>query len=196
MTYYLAPSLKALGNEVTASWSEAWPTVRLGDGWVGDTSHQARKSDHNPDWDAGGVVRAVDIGIEGRDAARLLTAVIGDERVWYVIHKGVIYSRTYGWEPRAYTGSNPHNHHIHISIRHDRDAENDTAPWLTKPDQEGDDLMATKAEREQLIEELLNTPLNFNDPKGEAEFRGVTIREALKAVARGKVPDVSRKTEA
>lgn len=133
MSYYLAPCLKALGDEVTAAWPGVkWPTVSVGDGWVGDTSHAARKSDHNPDWDSGGVVRAVDIGIEGRDAQRILKATIGDDRVWYVIHKGTIYSRTYGWTARAYTGSNPHNHHIHISIRHDRAAEQDTAAWLTE----------------------------------------------------------------
>jgi hypothetical protein len=131
VSYYLAPCLKALGDEVTVAWPNAdkWPTVSIGDGWVGDTSHAARKSDHNPDYSAGGVVRAVDIGIAGRDADRILAAAIGDPRVWYVIHKGRIYSRTYGWVARDYSGSNPHNHHIHISARSDRAAENDTSPW-------------------------------------------------------------------
>lgn len=131
MSYYLAPSLRKLTNEVNSRMSPpSWPTVSAGDGWIGDTSHSARKSDHNPDWSAGGVVRAVDIGINNRNAKAILEAAIGDSRVWYVIHKGIIYSRTYGWAARKYTGANPHNHHIHISIRHGRKWENDTSRWL------------------------------------------------------------------
>jgi hypothetical protein len=130
VSYFLAPSLKALTAEITGRWAPAWPTVGIGDGWIGDPSHQARKSDHNPDWESGGVVRAVDIGIQGRNPRAILNEVIGDPRVWYVIHKGVIYSRTYGWAASRYTGSNPHNHHIHVSICHSRKAESDTSLWL------------------------------------------------------------------
>jgi hypothetical protein len=38
------------------------------DGWIGDTSHQARKSEHNPD--ANGVVRALDITNDPAPGAR------------------------------------------------------------------------------------------------------------------------------
>jgi hypothetical protein len=131
VSYHLAPSLVALTKEINQRWPQpTWPTVGVGDGWVGDTSHAARKSDHNPDWDRGGVVRAVDIGVQGRDARAILDEVIGDKRAWYVIHKGVIYSRTYGWAANRYTGSNPHNHHIHVSIQHSRGAESDRSPWF------------------------------------------------------------------
>lgn len=136
MSYFLAGSLVALTDEVDARYAPPdWPTVSVGDGWVGDTSHAARPSDHNPDWNAGGVVRAVDIGISGRNARAILNEVIGDPRVWYVIHNSRIYSRTYDWAANRYTGSNPHNHHIHVSIRHGRDYENDRRPWFgaTKP---------------------------------------------------------------
>ena len=139
MSYHLAPALRALTNEINAKWGRQWPTVSIGDGWIGDTSHQARKSDHNPDYSAGGVVRAVDIGIQGRDAGAILDAVIGDRRVWYVIHKGIIYSRTYGWEARRYKG-NPHSHHIHVSIvgmevdaATARKHANDTSAWFDTP---------------------------------------------------------------
>src|SRR5690606_33267754 len=82
-----------------------------------------------------------DIGIQARDAAAILDAVIGDHRVWYVIHKGVIYSRTHGWSARRYTGSNPHNHHIHVSLRGAdgitaaaaKKIEADTSRWLDPP---------------------------------------------------------------
>lgn len=134
MNYYLAQSLRQLTNEINNLWPNGpkWPTVSVGDGWIGDPSHQARKSDHNPDYSSGGVVRAVDIGIQGRDGQRILDAVIGNPRVAYVIHKGRIYSRTYGFKNNPYNGSNPHTHHIHVSIRHDRNSETDTRKWLKK----------------------------------------------------------------
>lgn len=139
-SWYLAPALRALTDEINREWPKAqqWPTVSIGDGWIGDTSHQARKSDHNPDYSAGGVVRAVDIGIAGRNAQAILDAVIGDRRVWYVIHKGIIYNRKYGWAAHKYTGSNPHNTHIHVSLlgmelsaANAKKHETDTGPWFT-----------------------------------------------------------------
>jgi hypothetical protein len=48
---------------------------------------------------------------------QLLGATIGDPRVWYVIFNRKIYSRTHGWQPRVYLGTNPHDHHVHVSAR-------------------------------------------------------------------------------
>lgn len=121
----LAPSLVALRREVDTR----YPTrSRVSDGWIGDASHSHRVSDHNPDDQ--GIVHALDVTASGIDVDELLRAVIGDERVWYVIYDGVIRSRTYGWTPRAYTGPNPHETHVHVSIRYTGAAENDTTPWL------------------------------------------------------------------
>ena len=145
-TYYLAPALAALRTEV----NERYPQRdHASDGWIGDTSHQARPSDHNPDWSADGVVRALDIDIApdgdpDTDLATLLVqSLIGDPRVWYVIHKfpdkpSTIWSRTHDWEPRAYTGSNPHDKHVHVSIQGANGLsaaaaqriEDDTSTWL------------------------------------------------------------------
>jgi hypothetical protein len=117
-TWFVAPSLLQLADEINKKYGNPlWPTGSIGDGAVGDTSHAARKSDHNPDWNANGVVRAIDIGIEGRNAKEILETVIGDPRVWYVIHNGIIYSRTNGWAPLRYTGSNQHEKHIHVSLQ-------------------------------------------------------------------------------
>lgn len=182
MAWYLAASLVQLTREVNARWPKIpWPTLRIGDGSVGDTSHAARYSSHNPLWTTQppGAVRAVDIGIEGRDARAILNELIGDPRVWYVIHKGVIYSRTYGWQPRRYTGSNPHNHHIHVSLRESEAAYDDTRPWFgpekprrTRPKKsEGDDDM------------WLDDAINVHDPAGRAETQQVTGRELLTALA-------------
>lgn len=139
-SFYLAPALIALRDEIDARFPRR---DKSSDGWIGDTSHAARKSDHNPDWSAGGVVRAIDIDIDDRDptrdlAADVIKACIGDPRVWYVIYRGVIYSRTYGFAARKYTGSNPHDHHVHVSIQGANGISasaataiaNNTSPWL------------------------------------------------------------------
>lgn len=130
-SFHIAATLLDLTKEINKKYgAPLWPTGSIGDGAVGDTSHQARKSDHNPDWSANGVIRAIDIGIEGRNAREILNTVIGDPRVWYVIHKGIIYSRTHGWRALRYTGSNSHPHHIHVSIRGADGISRANALWI------------------------------------------------------------------
>lgn len=122
MSYFLAPALVTLRDEA----NDLFPDRdKATDGWLGDASHSARKSDHNPDYSAQGrsqgIVRAIDIDIEpdGRPnadlRAKILRAAIGDPRTWYVISNGKIYSRTQGWQARVYTG-NPHTGHVHVSL--------------------------------------------------------------------------------
>lgn len=124
MSYYLAPSLVQLRGEV----NDAWPhRSRASDGWIGDTAHSARKSDHNPN--ARGAVDAIDITAAGIDAERLIALLIRDPRVNYVIHRGRIWSRVRAFKATAYHGSNPHDHHVHVSIRQARTAEQDRRPW-------------------------------------------------------------------
>jgi hypothetical protein len=141
--WYLAPSLIALGNEINARWPSR---DTASDGAIGDASHQARTSDHNPDWSAGGVVRAIDVDNDGIDVQELLDATIGDQRVWYVIWDRHIYSRTYNWQKSPYTGADPHTGHLHISINHTQAAETDTSKWFvvkpTPPKDTEDPLMA------------------------------------------------------
>ena len=99
---------------------------RTSDGWIGDTRHSARKSDHNPDEQ--GWVRAIDIdrdlaGKRGKpdlmpdlvDQIRLL-AKSGDARISYIIFDGRIASSKKAWRWRPYDGINKHNHHAHISF--------------------------------------------------------------------------------
>lgn len=107
----LAPSLVALFDESDARWPKR---DRSSDGSIGDRAHAARKSDHNPG--ARSLVHAGDFDSSGIDVDNFLSVVIGHPAVWYVIHKGHIWSKTYGWRKRVYTGSNPHNGHIHVSI--------------------------------------------------------------------------------
>jgi hypothetical protein len=117
MSWHGAACLMKATAQISDGPGAPWPTPGIGDGMVGDTSHQARKSDHNPDYSMGGVVRAIDVGIAGRPARDIINGFLKDYRTWYVIHDGIIYSRTYGFAPRRYTGSNPHGHHIHESIQ-------------------------------------------------------------------------------
>lgn len=125
--FYLAPSLVALFNEIDTRWPDR--SIKS-DGWIGDAAHQARKSDHNPDREAGGVIRAVDITRKGIDVDVLLEAVVGDPRVWYVIYNRRICSATKGWKWLGYRGINPHTEHVHISLKHTRPAETMTSRWL------------------------------------------------------------------
>lgn len=120
MAWTLAPALAKLRSEVNACWPNRDKSY---DGTIGDEKHQSQKSEHNPD--SLNVVRAIDITARGIDVNALLKAVIGDPRVHYVIYKGRICSRTYGWAWRASSG---HEHHVHISLR-SRTSEN--ASWTT-----------------------------------------------------------------
>lgn len=128
MTYYLAPSLVTLRNQVNALHPER---DKSSDGWIGDARHQASRSDHNPDYSAGGVVRALDIDKDGIDLDRLLAGLLDDARTAYVIWNRRIWTRAAGW--RTYTGSNPHTSHVHVSLRHTPSAESPHQWNLTPP---------------------------------------------------------------
>lgn len=124
MSYFLAPALAQLRAEVNALWPHRDKTS---DGWIGDASHAARPSDHNPDWKAPpparGIVRALDldedltVGLAEVGAAMpLVNAILTDARVRYVIYEGRIwYVDRPWWHP--YTGPNAHRHHVHVSVR-------------------------------------------------------------------------------
>jgi hypothetical protein len=119
MAWRLAKGLERLRDQV----NEKYPgRSKESDGSIGDTAHSARKSDHNPD--AKGVVHAIDITHDPRNgfdsykfAEHLLRTQ--DPRLSYVISNGKIGSGPKGPAPgiwRKYGGSNPHDHHVHVSI--------------------------------------------------------------------------------
>lgn len=117
-----------------------WPKRdRSSDGTIGDAAHATRSSDHNP-WIkvAGtGVVRARDIDKDGIDAPWLAEELRkmgerGDPRLaggGYIIFNKRITSPDFkGW--KAYTGSNPHDKHMHVSFSQNQAGFDSNAPWV------------------------------------------------------------------
>ena len=117
----LSNAAEQLRSEINAKYSNR---DKRSDGWIGDTAHNARKSDHNPDKQ--GWVRAIDIDsdlVKGSSKESWLLAeqiktiaLKGDKRISYVIHQHRIASPLKNWAWRVYKGSNPHVSHIHISF--------------------------------------------------------------------------------
>lgn len=120
----LAPALARLRTEVNSRWPSR---DRSSDGWIGDAAHQASKSDHNPN--GRGVVDAIDIDVDGIDVAFLVALCIRHPAVNYVIWNRRIWSRSHGFIARAYTGSNPHTKHMHVSLIQSSSAENNGLGW-------------------------------------------------------------------
>lgn len=117
----LSKAAEQLRSEINAKYPKR---DKRSDGWIGDTAHNARKSDHNPDKQ--GWVRAIDIDSDliksSSKESWLLAEQIktiaykGDKRISYVIHQHRIASPLKNWAWRVYKGSNPHVSHIHISF--------------------------------------------------------------------------------
>jgi hypothetical protein len=128
MKFQLSKAAIQLRNQV----DDTYPSRdRTSDGWIGDTRHAARPSDHNPD--ANGWVRAIDLDRDlcGRakpdlmpdlaDQIRLLCKSKREKRIAYIIFDGRIASSKKAWAWRTYEGSNKHNHHMHISFTKEAD---------------------------------------------------------------------------
>ena len=123
MTYKLCKAGQQLRLQVDDSYPDR---DRRSDGWIGDTSHSARRSDHNPD--AKGIVRAIDIDrdLSGKakpdlmpylaDQIRVYAKRDKSKRISYIIFAGRIASPRMGWRWRKYSGINPHHSHCHISF--------------------------------------------------------------------------------
>ena len=130
MKWRVANSLIALRNQVNAKFpnrNKDW------DGTIGDANHSSRTSDHNPNSD--GVVCAMDIthdprhGVDSYQMAEELRSS-RDPRIKYIIsNRKIASSTTSPWKWRKYTGSNPHDHHVHVSVNGQRRSYDDTAPW-------------------------------------------------------------------
>ena len=135
MAWRVARSLNTLLDQLNAM---APNRSKASDGAIGDPSHSSRTSDHNPD--PGGVVRARDFTHDpagGLDCHRLAAMLVQyrDARLKYVIWNKMIYSspRGAGWAWRRYSGTNPHTHHLHLSVVTDGRADELRAWTLSAP---------------------------------------------------------------
>jgi hypothetical protein len=121
----VTPRLCKAGQQLRLQVDDSFPDRdRTSDGWIGDTRHQARPSDHNPD--AEGIVRAIDIDrdLSGKAKPDLMPDLAdqirlcakSDKRISYIIFNGRIASSKKSWAWRPYDGINKHNHHCHVSF--------------------------------------------------------------------------------
>jgi lysozyme family protein len=114
---------------------------KVSDGSIGDAAHASRSSDHNP-WivDGGvGVVTARDFTHDpahGCDCNKLsdLLRASSDPRIKYMIwNRRICSSEAKGGQPpwawRPYTGANPHNHHMHVSVMSTKILYDSTNSW-------------------------------------------------------------------
>jgi len=128
MGWRLAKSLEVLRDQINTL---APGRARGWDGSIGDASHQARKSDHDPDAD--GVVHAIDVTHDPKRGcdANVLTEALRkgkDSRLKYCIWNGRIFSSLVSpWKWRVYNGASKHDHHMHVSVM-DEGAD-DTRAW-------------------------------------------------------------------
>ena len=126
------PKLSKAGVQLREQIDDSFPDRdRTSDGWIGDTRHAHRKSDHNPDVD--GWVRAIDVDkdlYKGSkpdlmpdlvDQLRLACKAKTEKRISYIIFDGRICSSILNWKWRKYTGANKHTHHMHVSFKKEAD---------------------------------------------------------------------------
>jgi hypothetical protein len=128
----MQPKLCAAGVQLRDQVDTWFPDrcVKSPEGWLGDSRHSARKSDHNPD--GFGWVRGLDLNsrLESSDslapylADQIRIAAKSDQRISYVIYNGRICSKILNWRWRKYKGINPHKRHIHISFTKLGDLDN------------------------------------------------------------------------
>mgnify|MGYP006263120041 CR=1 FL=1 len=121
---------------------------KASDGSIGDQTHAAGRSDHNPDEtgntpteDADNLneVHAIDVDNQlrkpGWDMTRCVEIIRQrhkagqDDRLQNIIWNRQITSRSWGWTWRPYSGPSPHTEHAHFSARYTTAQENDTSPW-------------------------------------------------------------------
>lgn len=131
MQPFLAPCLVQLRQQVDADEPHR---KKSDDGWIGDTAHQQRHSDHNPD--GRGCVCALDLTHDPAHFDSYRFAEIlrqnRDVRLSYVISKWRIFSGSLGphpWEWRPYAGLDAHTGHVHISVLHAKDFADNAEPW-------------------------------------------------------------------
>ena len=100
---------------------------KASDGLLPSAAHI--KASPNSDHNTGLAVDLTHDPKKGIDCVDIFQKLKEDERVKYLIFKGKIWSKERASEgDRKYSGSNPHNSHLHISINDGMGK--DTSPWF------------------------------------------------------------------
>jgi hypothetical protein len=100
---------------------------KLSDGLLPSVAHQ--KASPNSDHNTGLAVDLTHDPKNGVDCVVIFEKLKEDERVEYLIFNKKIWNRKFAKSGnRPYTGSNPHDKHLHVSIRADK--SDDTSPWF------------------------------------------------------------------
>jgi hypothetical protein len=138
-TWRTAESLKTLLKQVNTL---APDRNKTSDGTIGDSRHRTGDSDHNP-WvidesNDQGIVTALDIthspGNCDCDVLANSLQMNKDLRIKYVIWNKQIMSSSpisgnLPWTWRNYNGKNPHDHHIHISVKSEKNIYDEKHDW-------------------------------------------------------------------
>jgi len=135
MTWRTARSLDVLLAQI----NDAHPArSKVSDGSIASAAHtvQNPSSDHEPRLSYGGVgiVCARDFTHDprgGLDCNALAAALVrsGDKRIKYVIWNRRIWNPSISSAWRPYSGKNPHDHHLHLSVQPSPALYDSTRPW-------------------------------------------------------------------
>lgn len=179
-TWILVPCLVALRSEFNAL---APGRDKASDGSIGDAAHSQVSSDHNPDEtgrtpyeDADSIneVHAVDVDRDLRRSGWTMEKAVEivvmrhrqgrDDRLQNVIYNRRIWSRSWGWTARRYTGSNAHTQHAHFSARYTTAQERDTRPWGLLEAEDDDMATITQSDFNARMDAWWNSRLSAGAP--------------------------------
>lgn len=168
------------------------------DGGIGDAAHASRGSDHNPWVKVGGVgiVRAYDIthdpedGLDSYALAEHLR-VTADPRIDYIISNYKIADPGKPW--RKYTGKNPHDHHVHISLSTSAALFDDARPWNIGLGKAPIIARTIAAVKKAVVGPKITYPTLKRGSKGDEVKR---LQRLLNFAARDVDGDFGKKTEA
>jgi hypothetical protein len=119
-----SPAAVALLRQATAL---APKRMKASDGLLPSAAHL--KASPNSDHNTGLAVDLTHDPKAGINCVEIFEKLKEDERVSYLIFQGKIWSKDKAKSGnRVYTGNNPHNKHLHISIN--ANSSDDTSPWF------------------------------------------------------------------
>jgi hypothetical protein len=159
-------SLERLNEQIRAAYPKAVPPATPAASWgaIADSAHSST-SDHYPHFYSAlgktAVVCARDfphapsLGLDAHALADQLRAS-RDSRIGYIISNGRITGPSHGWQWDKYSGSDPHDTHIHVSTVHTAAAD-DTRDWHIGED----DIMATLDDLRTVVRDELREALPF-----------------------------------